>query len=188
MKYCSECGSKVSLQQRSLEGVDRFVCTVCKRIFHQSPRLSAGCIAEWRDSVLLCQRALRPEEGQWELPAGFVASGESTRAAAIRETLEEANAEVEIQGVYGLLHLTHIDQLRVIYLARLLDCRFKPGPETLAVRLFRESEIPWGDLAFATTREALRRYFTDRKSGKFELFFADVVPFDVFARRTVDPA
>ena len=178
MKYCSECGGKVVFRESVLGAMSRFVCTVCGSIFHQSPRLAAGCLAEWQGRILLCRRATQPEQGMWELPAGFVASGESTGKAAARETLEEVGVAVELGEPYALLHVVSIGQLRVIYLARLLDEHFAIGPETLEAKLFDEVEIPWDDLAFATTRYALRRYFVDRRTGNFALFFADIVPFN----------
>ena len=184
MKYCSECGGKVAFRDSVLGAMPRFVCAACGSIFHQSPRLAAGCLAEWKGKVLLCRRAVQPEWGMWGLPAGFIADGESTSAAATRETLEEAGVEVEMDGPYALLHIQSTGQLRVIYRARLLDDRFTIGPETLEARLFDEAEIPWDELAFATTRYALQRYFVDRKKGSFGLFFADIVP----VRRGAGPA
>ena len=178
MKYCSECGGKVVSYRHGRSAIPRCVCTVCRTIFYQSPRLAAGCIAEWNRQVLLCRRAVAPAHGLWGLPAGFVADGESVGAAAIRETLEEANVAVEIQRPYALFHIPHANQLRVIYLARLLDNHFKPGSETAEVRLFEETEVPWNDLAFTTTHNALRRYFQDRASGIFGFFFADIVSFE----------
>ena len=176
MKYCSECGGKVVFRDSALGAMSRFVCTACSSIFHQSPRLAAGCLAEWNGRILLCRRAVQPEWGMWGLPAGFIADGESTAAAAARETLEEAGVPVELRAPYALLHIQSTGQLRVIYRARLLDDRFTLGPETLEARLFDEGEIPWEDLAFATTRYALQRYFADCKTGSFALFFADIVP------------
>lgn len=178
MKYCSECGNKVAFQKRARGAVSRFLCTACRAVFYQSPKLAAGCIADWDGEILLCRRANAPAQGLWGFPAGFVADGESVSAAATRETLEEANVAVEIQRPYALFHIPHANQLRVIYLARLLDNHFKTGPETLEVKLFAESQVPWSDLAFTTTHNALKRYFQDRASGTFGFFFADIVSFE----------
>lgn len=178
MNYCSECGANVVFQKGSRGATSRFVCPACRTVFYQSPRLATACIAEWDGSILLCRRAVEPERGQWELPAGFVASGEALGAAACRETLEEAGVDVEIQRPYALLHLAHANQMRLVYLARLLGTAFRCGTETLDVRLFAETRVPWTDLAFATTRETLRRYFADRRCGDFGFFFAEILPFE----------
>ena len=178
MNYCSGCGANVVFERRSRGATSRFVCAACGTVFYQSPKLAAACIAEWQGKILLCQRAIEPERGHWELPAGFVASGESVHTAAARETLEEANVAVDIQRPYALLHLAHVNQMRVVYLARLLSTEFRPGKETLDVRLFDEADIPWDDLAFATTRDTLRHYFSDRTNGDFGFFFAEILPFE----------
>ncbi|GAA2546813.1 NUDIX hydrolase [Pseudonocardia hydrocarbonoxydans] len=49
--------------------------------------------------VLLIKRA---DNGQWALPGGGQEVGESTPAAAIRETLEETGIDVEITGLVGI--------------------------------------------------------------------------------------
>lgn len=49
--------------------------------------------------VLLIERA---DNGQWALPGGGQEVGESTPAAAIRETLEETGIDVEISGLVGI--------------------------------------------------------------------------------------
>ena len=176
MKYCSECGGKVAFEQRGRGPAWRYVCKACRAVFYQPPRLATACIAQWQGQVLLCRRAGNPERGRWELPAGFVTAGETVSAAAVRETLEEANVEVEIDRPYALLHVPHVNQIRIVYLARLRGTDLKPGVETMEVRLFEEDEIPWDALAFATTRDTLRRYFAERKEGVLGFFFAEIVP------------
>jgi hypothetical protein len=59
--------------------------------------------------------------------------------------------------------------------ARLLNLQFRPGAESLEVRLFRETEIPWDRLAFAAVRETLRRYFRDRPTGLYPVQMGDIV-------------
>jgi hypothetical protein len=57
----------------------------------------------------------------------------------------------------------------MMFRGRLADLDFGPGPESLEVRLFREDEIPWEDLAFRTIVRTLRNYFVDRRLGSFPL-------------------
>lgn len=178
MKFCPECAHPVTLEEGRGGHASRYRCTRCNAIFHQSPRLATGCIAEWEGRILLCRRGVAPGYGLWELPAGFVAEGESAAAAAVRETLEEANVGVELQRVYALINIPHVNQMRVIWLARLAGADVSPGAETLETRLFDEAGIPWSSLAFATTRDPLSRYFQDRRKGTLGFFFADIVPFE----------
>lgn len=175
MKYCSECGAKVVLEQRRRAGAWRFVCHACRAVFYQTPKLATACLADSEGQLLLCRRAVEPERGLWEFPAGFVAPGETVAAAAARETLEEAGVEVDIGRPYALLHVAPANQLRVVYLGTLRSTAFTPGTETLEARLFHEHEVPWDALAFATTRETLRHYLTERKEGVLGFFFAEIV-------------
>ena len=94
-------------------------------------------------------------------------NGETTHDGAVRETLEEANARVDVASLFTLFNLPHADQVFMIYRGQLLDLDFSPGEESLDVRLFSEDEIPWGELAFPTVRELLREYLEDRKTGQY---------------------
>ena len=91
--------------------------------------------------------------------------GETTVEGALRETIEEAGARVEMQGLYTLIDVVRVGQVHLFYRARLLDTVFAPGPETIEAGLFAEDQIPWGELAFRTTKLTLERYFEDRRTG-----------------------
>lgn len=128
----------------------------------------------WGHEILLCRRAIEPRYGRWTLPAGFMENGETTAQGAIRETLEEANARVELLDMYTLVNLPHISQIHIIYLARLVDLDFSPGNETLEMSLFHEKEVPWNDLAFRSVDLTLRHFFADRLRGHFRLHIEDL--------------
>ena len=168
MKFCSHCGS-AALEQRIPDGdtLPRYVCSNCGTVHYQNPKVVVGCLPEWEGQVLLCKRAIEPRHGLWTLPAGFLENGETILAGAERETAEEARARVEVDALYTVISLPQINQLYVMFRARLLDLGFGPGPESLEVRLFDEAEIPWNELAFRTITRTLRNYFLDRKLGEF---------------------
>lgn len=174
MNYCSNCGAPVT--QRTPPGDDRprYVCDMCAAIHYHNPKIVAGCVPQWEDRVLLCRRAIEPRAGLWTLPAGFMENGETTSEAAARETLEEANARVDIGQLFCYLNIPRISQVYVIFLAQLLEQRFSPGAESLEVALFREHEIPWSQIAFPSIETALRRYFTDRQRGRFDTHVVDI--------------
>ena len=145
----------------------RNICAACGTIHYQNPKVVVGCLPEWDDQVLLCKRAIEPRLGWWTLPAGFLENGETVVAGAVRETLEEASARVDIGNLYTMISLPQISQVYMVFRAQLLDLDFGPGPESLEVRLFREDEIPWEQMAFRTIGRTLRNYFLDRKLGAF---------------------
>lgn len=94
---------------------------------------------------------------------------ESVGEAAQRETLEEACAQVELDELFTIISVPHINQVHVIYRARLLDLDFAPGTESLEVALFEEAAIPWEEIAFRTVAMTLRHFFADRARGSFGL-------------------
>jgi ADP-ribose pyrophosphatase YjhB (NUDIX family) len=100
--------------------------------------------------------------------------GETTEQGALRETLEEAGAQVELEPLFTVLNVPHVSQLHLYYRARMLSDRLDPGPETIEARLFEEREIPWDSLAFRTVRFTLERYFADRLTGRFQTHSADI--------------
>ena len=145
MKFCSHCGAS-PLVFRVPEGdtLPRFVCAACGEIHYQNPKIVVGCLPEWEGRVLLCKRAIEPRHGLWTLPAGFLENGETVVAGAERETLEEARARVDIGELYTLISLPQINQVYMVFRARLKDLDFGPGPESLEVRLFDETRNPVG--------------------------------------------
>ncbi|HWK82144.1 MAG TPA: NUDIX domain-containing protein, partial [Caldimonas sp.] len=115
-----------------------------------------------------------PRRGLWTLPAGFMELGETTAEGALRETIEEAGARVEMQELYSLLNVVRVGQVHLFYRARLLDTEFAPGPESIEARLFDETAVPWDEIAFRTTKRTLEWFFADRTSGRFGLHTADI--------------
>jgi ADP-ribose pyrophosphatase YjhB (NUDIX family) len=176
MNFCSLCGAAVTQQIPLNDNRKRHVCTACGEVHYQNPKLIVGCIPEWQDKILLCRRAIEPRYGLWTLPAGFMENSETTPEAAARETLEEANAQVEIGELYSMYNLPYINQVHLLFRAKLLDLGFSAGVESLDVQLFNEQEIPWDNIAFRPVKFTLQYYFSDRKTGHFKFHTGDLLP------------
>ncbi|MHB1117307.1 NUDIX hydrolase [Sideroxydans sp.] len=177
MRFCADCGAPVELRTPQDDNRERYVCSACDTIHYQNPKIIVGAIPEWEDGrILLCLRAIEPRHGLWTLPAGFMENGETVTQGAARETLEEANARVDIHELLGLYNLPYINQVQMLFRATLLDLDFSPGVESLDVQLFKEEDIPWEQLAFRPVRYALEHYFADRKRGEFKLHSGDLAP------------
>ncbi len=177
MKFCPDCGAPVEVRMPPDDHRERHICSVCGAIHYFNPKLIVGAIPEWKDGrILLCRRAIEPKHGLWTLPAGFMENSETTQEGAARETLEEANARVEIGELYALYNLPYINQVQLLFRARLLDLDFSPGMESLEVQLFDESAIPWDALAFRPVRFTLQRYFAERKAGDFRFRIESLQP------------
>ena len=166
MKFCSECAFPVSLRVPAGDNRPRFVCENCATIHYQNPKMVLGTIPVYeRDGelkILLCKRAIEPRYGYWTLPAGFMENDETTAEAAMRETQEEAGANIELGKLFALVNVSRVHQVHMFYLATLRDLDFAPGEESLDVQMFSEAQIPWDDLAFPTIRTTLELFFADR--------------------------
>ena len=175
MKFCCHCGHAVSETIPQGDTRPRYVCGHCQVIHYQNPRIVAGCLVTHERHVLLCRRAIEPRHGFWTLPAGFMENGETTEQAALRETWEEARARVAQQQLYMLFNLPHINQVYMFFRGQLADMDFAAGEESLEVRLFSESEIPWEHLAFPTIGKTLKQYFLDYPAQQFPVRMRDIV-------------
>ena len=119
MKFCCNCASPVVKRVPPGDNLPRWVCDQCGEIHYENPRVVVGSIPEFEGKLLLCRRAIEPRYGYWTLPAGFMENGETTAQAALRETLEEAGAQVELGAPFSMIsavsytHLTLPTILRV---------------------------------------------------------------------------
>lgn len=169
MNFCSQCGAPVHLGYPLGDDRQRYICTRCETVHYENPCIVAGTLTVSDDGrVLLCKRAIEPRLGYWTLPAGFMENAESTEQAALRETREEARAEVTSPFLYAVLDLPHINQVYMIFKGILVG-DFAAGPESQEVALFREEDIPWDDIAFSTVTTTLTCFFDDRRKGHFPL-------------------
>lgn len=174
MKFCSNCAAPVAQRVPPGDNLARWVCDQCGEIHYENPKLVIGTIPEFEDKVLLCRRAIEPRYGYWTLPAGFMENDESTAQAALRETLEESGARVEVGAPFTLISVPRVNQVHLFYRARVLALEFKPGDESLEVALWEEARIPWQDIAFRTVGLTLRRWFADRARGAFGFHAEDI--------------
>jgi ADP-ribose pyrophosphatase YjhB (NUDIX family) len=174
MKFCSNCGSKVEQRIPEDDNRQRYVCPSCDTIHYQNPNIVAGTIPTWGNKVLLCKRAIEPRYGYWTLPAGFMENQETTEEAALRETWEEAEAKVKISGLFSVISVPQIDQIHIFFRAELREESYGAGQESLEVKLFEESEIPWDEIAFPTVKRTLKLFFEDRQKNTFGTHVSDI--------------
>jgi ADP-ribose pyrophosphatase YjhB (NUDIX family) len=103
-------------------------------------------------------------------------NGETAEQAAARETVEEAQAEVEVTSLYAVFSIPHISQVYMIFRGAMRTLDFRAGHESLEVRLVRLEAIPWEALAFPVIHETLTRYVQDVKNGTFPVHLGKVLP------------
>ena len=169
MSFCLKCGQPGQLSIPQGDQRERLVCHSCNYIHYENPKVICGALVTWQDKVLLCKRAIEPRYGLWTLPAGFMELYETMEQGAARETLEEAEAVVNIEQLYCMYNIPRIGQIYVLFKGDLQDGKFGAGDESLECGLFTEDEIPWANLAFPSVERTLRHYFQDRKQGAFTM-------------------
>lgn len=137
---------------------ERLVCGDCGWIHYDNPKIVVGAVVTHEDKFLMCRRAIEPRSNYWTIPAGFLEEHESTEEGAIRETQEEALAEIRIDSLLAVYNIPRISQVQLIYRAQLAKPDFAPGPESLEVALYEWGDIPWDGLAFPSVLWALNHH------------------------------
>ena len=174
MKFCPSCGATLAQRVPPGDSLPRDVCDACGSVHYLNPKVVVGTVPEWEGRVLLCRRAIEPRYGYWTLPAGFLENGESTGEGALRETLEEAGARVDLLAAFSMISVPSVNQVHVFYRARLRDLEFKPGVESLEVALFEEARVPWKHISFRTVGLTLKHWFADRARSDFGFHAEDL--------------
>ena len=156
--FCPRCGG--SLEKRRVKAIEpeRLVCQKCSFIFYLDPKVVAGTIFTIEERVVLLRRGVEPSLGKWVFPGGYVDRGESVREAAIRETKEESNIQVRLCSLLDVYSYAHSLNVIVVYAAEVVGGELRAGDESVEAQAFSASRIPWGELAFQSTKEALKDY------------------------------
>jgi ADP-ribose pyrophosphatase YjhB (NUDIX family) len=157
VRFCALCGGSMRLRLVLPEGKRRPACERCGFIHFPGPNLVAGCLLVDAGRVLLLRRGNEPRIGTWTFPGGYVDLGETPIQAAVRETVEEVAMRVAVDGLLGVYADADSPSAAVVvYLARPGSEAPSLSSEATEVRYFEVDEIPWDDLSFRSTRDALR--------------------------------
>jgi ADP-ribose pyrophosphatase YjhB (NUDIX family) len=156
--FCPKCGA--ALERRSIKAgePDRLVCGGCGFIFYLDPKVAVGTIIPTVDGIVLVRRSIEPAYGKWVFPGGLVDRGERVEDAAIRETREEACLDVRLTGLLNVYSYAEYPVIIIVYTAEVIGGRLAAGDETLEARCYQSAAIPWPELAFPSTAEALRDF------------------------------
>ncbi len=144
---------------------ERLVCPDCGFVFYQGPKLVAGAVFELDGEIVLVQRDIEPGYGLWTFPGGFVEQGERAEAAAEREVLEECGLQIEADGILGLYSYEGQIPAIAVFHARVLGGEPTSLDETMDVRTFPRDRLPWSEMAFPSTEQALKDYLRSGEDG-----------------------
>jgi ADP-ribose pyrophosphatase YjhB (NUDIX family) len=131
-------------------------------VFYLDPKVVACSVIEMDGRIVILKRGIRPLKGRWVLPGGYVDRGEEVRTAALRETLEECGLRTRIERLLGVYSYPGKTEVVVAYVAGYLSGELSADDETLEARLVSPEEIPWDELAFQSTIDALKAYCEER--------------------------
>ena len=154
-KYCPRCGQPADVAYpRSI------TCPHCGYGAYYNPKPVAAAIPVTADDrIVLLRRGFEPGKGLWTFPGGFVDLGETVEDAARREAREEIEADVELDRLIGVYSRDNERVVLIVFAAR-IKTEPKTTPEAPEVRAFAADEIPWDDLAFWSTTNALRDFLS----------------------------
>ena len=166
-RFCPVCGSPLEPRVLKITEPKRLVCTntSCGFVFYLDPKIAVGTIIRIAASgrIVLVKRAIEPGYGKWVFPGGYVDRGEEITLAALREAREEAGLDVKLDRLINIYSYAGKSPIIVVYAATMISGELATDDEGLEIREFEVSEIPWDDLAFRSTREALRDYLNGHR-------------------------
>ena len=87
--------------------------------------------------------------------------GETVEEAAIREAKEEVNLDVEIDRLLRVYSYRGERAIVIAYAVNVVGGELRAGDEAIEARTFSPKEVPWNELAFRSTGDALRDYVRD---------------------------
>jgi ADP-ribose pyrophosphatase YjhB (NUDIX family) len=153
-RFCPRCGESVEVNFPR-----RIACPQCGYSAYYNPKPVAGVIPiDEKGRVILLRRGFDPGRGRWTFPGGFVDLGESVEHAAHRETEEELRIAIELGPLVGVYSRAEDRVVLIVYRALAIG-QPRTTPEAVEVRSFAPSEIPWEELAFWSTEQALHDAF-----------------------------
>jgi ADP-ribose pyrophosphatase YjhB (NUDIX family) len=157
-RFCPKCGGSLDSRILKENEPERLVCRLCDFVLFLNPKVAAGTLFELEGRLVLLKRGIEPGYGKWVFPGGFVDRGETVVEAAIRETREEANVEVRVRELVDVFSYSGSPIVVVVYAADVVSGQPRAADESLELQAFGPAEIPWEELAFPSTRDALRAY------------------------------
>lgn len=159
-RFCPRCGGALAQRMVKTNEPKRLVCQICSFIFYQDPKVVAGTVFMLDGGIVLLKRGVEPALGKWVFPGGYVDRGESVREAAVRETKEECQLDVKLGSLLNVYSYPRSPNVIVVYTAEVVGGELAAADESLEARIFSPKEMPWNDLAFDSTKDALNDYIS----------------------------
>ncbi|MDR2052552.1 MAG: NUDIX domain-containing protein [Treponema sp.] len=168
--YCPSCASR----NIRFEDNKKLFCPDCGFVYYQNVAAATGCIISTGEGILFLVRGKDPAGGKLDLPGGFVDPGEGVLDGLRRECREELGWDpaaslpeagfslfASFPNTYpykGIVYNT-CDMFFTLEAPGLSgkDLRLEEA-EIAGVRFIRPEDIDYGELAFDSTRRAVKAY------------------------------
>ena len=171
-QYCPSCG-----KENIHFNKNKFHCADCGFSYYHNTAAASGCVIQAGDKVLLLERGKEPSLGKLDLPGGFVDPGEGILEGLLRELKEELNWVPPIPpglpltqfftlfasfpNIYPYKNIIYntCDLFFTISAPGLTEKELSPEKgEISGIRFVKPEEIDPGDLAFESTRRAMKAF------------------------------
>ena len=158
-RFCSRCGAALAVKEIKAGEPKRPTCIRCGHVVYLDPKVAVGTvITNEANQFALVKRSIEPGYGKWVYPGGYVDRGEKPTLAAVREAREEANLDVTLTGLINIYTYPGVVPIVLVYAATVIGGELSPEDESLEAAWFEHANIPWKELAFRSTHEALKDY------------------------------
>lgn len=163
--YCPRCAAPLVDAVPPLDSRPRRVCSRCAYVVYVNPKVAAGTLPVRDGRVALIRRGVEPAKGSWSWPCGYVEIDETVEEAAARETREESGLVVALGPLVGAYsypvrageeHGATTGLLVMPYRTAAVEGELVAGDDAVDAAWFALDALPWDDLAFDSTRRALR--------------------------------
>lgn len=160
--YCPQCTHKLEKKAERLA-----VCPSCRFHLYDNPRPTVeAIILNEKDEILLIKRGHAPHKNSWDIPGGFVDSGESGEEALKRELKEELNVIIDSHRYFGSYDDLYPFQgdtyhtLALIYVVTIGNSTVTAGDDAVEARFFPKDTLPFEEIGFISVKQILRDFLS----------------------------
>lgn len=165
--FCPRCAAPLTTRVPPLDSRPRRVCGQCGFVVYDNPKLAAGTIPYRDGRVALIRRGIEPSIGLWSWPCGFVEIDETVEDGARRETAEESGLAVQLGPLLGAYSYpvrpgegrgATTGLVVMSWATTAVSGELTAGDDAVDAAWFAVDAIPWDQLAFDSSRRALRDF------------------------------
>jgi len=147
-KFCPLCTGKFITRDVLGDEYTRLVCPDCSYIYYSNPHPTVIAIIEKKDQLLLVKRKNDPHAGFWDLPGGFVESGQNLETALAAELEEEIGVGIKSSQYFASFVSKYPTQhmkrsiVGIAFKVEVASENFQAKSDVTAVKYFPKNDLP----------------------------------------------